>query len=255
MTALSAYSFSTRPRHQSRGDLDAFIAEVRTRANGQYRTPQNNRLFAVPLTLERARVWSLQNALWTLNRRDCWAFAQAHAPMGVKKLIWEHEEDELQGNKARGVENHFALQVRQSETIGMTEADFRDAKMSPGLMTCAYAWVHLVKDSHWLKSVAACAALEVSNSSDWVEGGGMSYRRGMRFEKDLGIPFHKQVNAKEHTEVDIEHAHMLIRIAREYAPTEAELDIMMEGVVETWAIETVWKGQLAELMEALPGPS
>jgi hypothetical protein len=254
MTSLSSDLLAPeQPR--SAADLERFVAEVRARANAQYQTPQSLRLFAVPLTIERARLWSLQLALWTVNRRDCWAFAQGLAPMEVKRLIWEHEEDELKGNKARGVEDHFALQVRQSSLIGLTAADFQNARMHDSLMTCAYAWIHLVKDSHWLKSIAACAALEVSNSADWVAGGGMSYRRGMRFEQDLGIPFHKQVNAKEHAEVDVEHAHMLVRIAERHATTPAALALMMQGIVETWAIESVWKGLLADMMEALPGPA
>jgi len=126
--------------------------------------------------------------------------------------------------------------------------------MEPGTRALSYAWIHLVKDSHWLKAVAACACLEVSNSIDWVEGGGYSYRKGKRLEAQLGIPFDKQVNSKEHAEVDVEHAHMLIQIAERYGTTDRALDLLLEGAIESWELESVWKGQLAEMMEALPGP-
>jgi hypothetical protein len=236
-------------------DLKAFAREVRARANAQHETPQCKRMYTVRFNIERARYHTLQRAHWTLNRRDCWAFAQALAPMDVKKMVWAHEEDELAGNRARGVEDHYALRVRESQTLGLTPEDFRNTPMHPGTKTCAYAWIHLAKDSHWLTAVSACAALEISNSSEWVDGGGGSYRMGKRYEEDLGIPFHKQVNAKEHSEVDVEHAHMLMQIAQRHATTPEKLDLMMRGLIESWEIETVWKGQVADMVEAIPGPS
>lgn len=235
-----------------RNALAAFARDVRERANAQYATPQHRRLFAVPLTVPRARLWALQMALWTLNRRDCWAFAQGLAPFAVKQLIWAHEEDELAGNKLRDMEDHFALQVRQGALLGLTPADYRTIRMRAGTRTCTYAWIHLVRASHWLKAVSACAGLEISNSAEWVDGGGMSLRKGRRLEEQLGIPFHKQVSDNEHAEVDVEHAQMLIRIAEQYGTTREALDLMLEGVVESWELESVWKGQLAEMMEALP---
>lgn len=237
-----------------RPDIKAFAKDVRVRANAQHMTPQSQRMYAVRFNLERARYHTLQRAHWTLNRRDCWAFAQALSPMEVKKMVWAHEEDELAGNRARGVEDHYALRVRESQTLGLTPEDFRKTAMHPGTRTCAYAWIHLAKDSHWLTAVSASAALEISNSSEWVEGGGGSYRMGKRYEEDLGIPFHKQVNAKEHAEVDVEHAHMLMQIAERHATTQEKLDLMLRGLIESWEIETVWKGQVADMLEAIPGP-
>lgn len=235
-------------------DLKAFIEEVRRGANAQFESPQYKKLLALPLTQKRAQVYTLQKSLWNINRRDCWAFAQALAPMDVKKLVWAHEEDELSGNKERNVTDHFSLQVKSSEHIGLTAEDFRNTVMRPETRTCIYAWVHLGKDSPWLKSLAASVALEVSNSSEWVAGGGMSYRMGKRFEEDLGIPFHKQLNAKEHAEVDVEHAHMLLQVVKRHAHTKSDLDLVLEGLTESWAIERVWKGLLADMMAEHPGP-
>jgi hypothetical protein len=235
--------------------LESFKREIRVLANGQYSCRHSQRLYSLPLTVERARLWTLQMSLWMLNRRDCWAFAQGLAPFEVKKLIWQHEEDELAGNAARGVEDHFALEIRQARLLGLSPEDFRTVEMRPGTRTCIYAWIHLVKDSHWLKSVAACAALEISNSSDWVDGGGNSYRTARRLEQELGIPFDKQVSNKEHVEVDVEHGQMLIAIAERFAGRQWELDFMLEGARETWDLERVWKGQLVDMLEELPGPS
>lgn len=233
-------------------ELHDFAREVRRRANGQYATPQHRRLFEVPLTLERARLWALQQSPWTRNRRDCWAFAQALAPLDVKALIWEHERDELVGNQARGVEDHHAMHVRQGALFALTPEDYRDVGMRPGTRTCTYAWIHLVKDSPWLKALGACAALEISNSAEWVEGGGMSYRRGKRLEEQLGIPFEKQVSHVEHAEVDVEHANILMKVAQRYGTTQPALDLLLEGVVESWEIETVWKGAVADMLADVP---
>ena len=107
------------------------MQEVRTRATAQYESPQYRRILDLPLTQERARwLYVLQKAYWNLNRRDCWGFAQGSAPMDVKKLIWEHEEDELAGNKERGVEDHYALQVRQSAALRPLDRRFPATRRS-----------------------------------------------------------------------------------------------------------------------------
>lgn len=231
-----------------------FYDEVRGLAAGQFDSPQYRRILALPLSQERAQRYVLQKAFWNLNRRDCWAFAQALAPMDVKGLIWEHELDELQGNDDRGVEDHYSLQVRQAATVGLTRADFENEKIMDETRACIYAWIHLVKDSPWLKSFGACVALEVSNSSEWVKDGGMSYRWGKKQEKELGIPFHKQLNALEHAEVDVEHASLLHKVVERHCDTPAKLDLIMEGLTESWSLDRAWKGVLCSLMEQLPGP-
>ena len=111
---------STMTVVNGRPEVQAFANELRRRANLQFKTRNANRMFTLPVSLERARARTLQMSLWTMNRRDCWGFAQGLAPFEVKQMIWEHEEDELAGNKARGVENHFALGVQQGALLGHT---------------------------------------------------------------------------------------------------------------------------------------
>jgi Iron-containing redox enzyme len=232
-------------------DLAGFTAALRAGANGQFSCRQHERLFAVPLTLARARAWILQQSLWTLNRRDCWAAAQSLAPIDVKRLVWDHERDELEGNAERGVEDHQNLAIRQAALLGLSPDDFENVEMHDGTRTCTYAWLHVVRTSDWRKSIAACAALEISNSSEWVDGGGMSLRRGMSFERQLGIPFEKQVSHREHAEVDVEHANILMTVARRPGTTQQDLDLMLAGVRESWQIERSWKGCVADMMEAI----
>lgn len=232
-------------------ELDRFIGAIRAGANAQFTCRQHERLFAVPLTLARARRWMLQLEVWGLNRRDCWAAVQSLAPFDVKRLIWDHESDELAGSAERGVENHRKLGIRQGELFGLTAADFENEEPLDGTRTCTYAWLHLARSSDWRTSLAASAALEISNSSEWVDGGGMSLRRGMSFERQLGIPFEKQVNHREHAEVDVEHANILLTVARRPGTTQRDLDLMLEGLHESWAIERTWKLCVADMLEAV----
>ena len=231
-----------------------FYNEVRGLANAQFESRQYQRILSLPINEKRAQCYVLQKGFWNLNRRDCWGFAQGLAPMDVKAMIWDHELDELQGNENRGVEDHYSLQVRQAATIHLTRADFENEKPADETLTCIYAWIHLAKDSPWLKSFASCVALEVSNSSQWVKEGGMSYRWGKKQEKELGIPFKKQVNAAEHAEVDVEHASLLHKVVERHCDTPGKLDLVLEGLTESWALDRAWKGVLCGLMEQIPGP-
>jgi pyrroloquinoline quinone (PQQ) biosynthesis protein C len=233
-------------------DLKAFAAEIRRRAAAQFTSRQHLRLLNTPLTLERARLWAIQLQFWINNRRDCWAHVQALAPFDVKGMIWDHEKDELRGNTERGVEDHVNLKIREGQVLGLKPEDFANATMLEGTRTCLYAWLHLTSTSHWLKGVSACAALEITNSSEWVDGGGLGYRLGKKHERELGIPYDKQINVKEHAEVDVDHAHMLLVIAKRHANTPQLLDLMLEGLSESWQLDLVWQAQIAEMMEALP---
>ena len=232
------------------GKLQSFCAEIRARANAQINSPETKRLLETPMTRKGANLQSLQRVHFTTNRRDCWAFTQALAPMDVKKFIWEHEEDELAGNKARGMPDHHTLQIKQGALLDLTPEMFANVPMLPGTRACVYAWTYLVTRGPWQKSLGACAALELGNSSDWVEGGGISYRFGKKLEAEMGIPFDKQINAKEHAEVDVDHGHMLIKIAEIYN-SPSDLALMMEGLVESWDIERVWRGVLADMLSAI----
>ena len=120
-------------------ELKTFEEVARELANAQFDSAQYRRVLEMPLTRERAQKYTLQKAHWNLNRRDCWAFAQALAPIDVKRLIWEHELDELAGNEERGVEAHYLLQIRQSELIGLKAEDFSNEAMADGTRTCLYA--------------------------------------------------------------------------------------------------------------------
>ena len=239
---------STLTQSPEMKELEAGLVEL---ANAQHGSEAYQRLFSVPLSIPRIRAHHLQKAIWVLNRRDCWAYAQAKAPFGVKQLVWQHEQEELGGDVARGLEDHYALNIRQGEAIGLTAQDFADARPTDTLLTCMYAWTLLAKDSPWLKSLASCAALELTNSEEILRGKSASRRMAEKVRDELGIEIGKQQSYQEHMVADIEHANILMQVARDHADSDLARIHILEGVEESWAIDRVFRGHLAALMESI----
>jgi pyrroloquinoline quinone (PQQ) biosynthesis protein C len=230
-------------------DLRTELVEL---ANAQFASPQYHKLMAVPLSLERGRYWEIQLALWSLNRRDCWPLVQSKAPLPVKRLIWEHEEEELVGDRLAGKLDHFALAIREGAELGLTAEDFANAELSEGARVCGYAWVHLAQSRSWLEGLAASAILEVRNSNELMRGGSMAHRRSQKWAAELGIPVHKQVNNVEHATIDVAHGQLLFDVARDYVRTAEDRQAVIRGAADSLAIERVFWGHLADGMLALP---
>lgn len=231
--------------------LKALEDEIVELANAQHESYAYRHLFAVRLTIPRVRAHHLQKALWVLNRRACWAYAQAAAPFDVKQLIWDHEAEELGGDRSRGLDNHYALNVKQGAPFGLTAEDYAKAQPTDATLTCLHAWIRLAKDSPWLKSVAASAALELSNSDEILRSASASRRMAQKIRDELGIGIERQDSFKEHMVADIEHAHLLMKVARDHAKTDAERELILEGVRESWAIDRVFRDSLASMMDAI----
>lgn len=221
-------------------------------ANAQFESDAFKRLLGLRMNKERARVYILQRTHWTVNRRDCWAQVQSSAPMPIKKLIWDHERDELEGDVALGKPDHYTMSVMEGAAVGLKAGDFVEFGPSDGCYTCCAAWLHLARTSHWLAAIAASSALELSNSDEILTGGGMSRRMGIKMRDEAGIPLKKQTSNAEHMEADIKHAHMLMEVAEEYATTEQARQLILEGARLSWRIDRIWKGHLADLLAAIP---
>jgi len=233
-------------------DLAGLEEQIAEMANAQFDSPHYRRLLGIKFTMERARAFIIQRTHWTVNRRDCWAHAQGSAPLDVKTLIWEHERDELEGKPEEGIDDHYTLAVKEGGLLGLEPEDFIRTPPADGATTCMLAWLHLATHSHWLGAVAASAALELSNSEDVLTGGSMSRRIGEKLNADLGIPLKAQPSNAEHMVADVEHGRMLMVVARVHARTPEAQEHVLAGLRDSWAIERVWKGQLADILEALP---
>jgi hypothetical protein len=189
--------------------------------NEQFDTPPFKRLLKARFTRERAQQYSIQMVYYVQNRRDCWGYVQGSAPLEVKKWIWEHEQDELIGRKSENKQDHITLAIKEGAVLGLTAEAFERTARLEGGEVCFSAWIRLAQGP-WLEAIAASAILELRNSSELIEDGALSRRIGEIFERDLGIPMKKQINNAEHVVMDVEHAHLLMQVARRYAKTEAE---------------------------------
>ena len=234
----------------NRNGVDVLWKELVRLCNEQFKAAPFERLLGAKFTTARAQQYSIQMAYYVQNRRDCWGYVQGSAPLEIKKMIWEHEEDELIGRKNEGKTDHITLAVKEGEVFGLTAEAFERSARLEGGEVCFSAWIRLAQRP-WLEAIAASAILEMRNSAELIEGGSLSRRIGAIFERDLGIPMKQQINNAEHVVMDVEHAHMLARIARKYATSTPAQEAILRGARESLMIDRVYRGHLADLIEAL----
>ena len=231
--------------------LESMWDELVRMCNAQFESDPFKRLLGAKFTQPRAQHYSIQMAYYVQNRRDCWGYVQGSAPLEVKKIIWQHEEDELVGRKSEGKQDHITLAVKEGEVFGLSAEAFERTARLEGGEVCFSAWIRLAQRP-WLEAIAASAILEMRNSTELIKGGSLSSRIGTMFERDLGIPIKKQINTAEHVVMDVEHAHLLRGVARQYATTDSSRDAILRGARESLLIDRVYRSHLADLVEALP---
>jgi len=185
-------------------DIKKLKSILNQMVNDQYESDEFQDLFSLPLTMERARFYVIQNALYTSNRRDCWGYVQAAAPLDVKALVWQHESDELINDPRAGMD-HYSLTVKQGEVIGLKPEDFEHAELPPMVQAAFLAWHHIGIKGPWSSTFASSQMLERRNNPEIVAGGAMSYRIGMKFEKELGINLKKMISMEVHATADTDH--------------------------------------------------
>jgi pyrroloquinoline quinone (PQQ) biosynthesis protein C len=231
-------------------DLEKTWDELVRLCNAQFESPPFKRLLNIHFSRERAQHYSIQMAFYVQNRRDCWGYVQGSAPLDIKRIIWRHEEDELIGRKAEGKIDHIALAVREGEVLGLSAEAFESAARLEGGEVCFSAWIRLAQRP-WLEAIAASAILEMRNSGELIEKGSLSRRIGMIFARDLSIPLKRQVNNAEHVVMDVEHAHLLMQVARKYALTDSARAAIVCGARESLLIDRVYRGHLADMLAAI----
>jgi hypothetical protein len=218
--------------------------------NDAFKSPEYKHFLGVPLTRKRAANYIFERSYFHVNRRNCWAQISARAPFDIKQHIWHHEEEELVGDKVRGVENHWVLGMKEGAVVGMKPGDF---KKPPGdcTMICTHAWSHIAEHAPWLEAFAASCMLEIANSDAIIKGGGVAARVGRKMARELKIPIKQQASNKEHMEVDIIHANMLFEAGQKHITDKAQYDLTKSGARKGLAIYKAWLGMMANDMERL----
>ena len=229
------------------GDLLKSLDQM---VNDQFESIEFKNFLGVPLTLERGRFYVVQNALYTSNRRDCWGYVQGGAPLQVKRIIWEHESDELINDPRAGMD-HYALSVKQGEVIGLKPEDFERAEVPSMVRACFFAWHHVAMHNHWLSGYTASHMLERRNNGKIVKGGGMSYRVGKKFENELGINLKRMISLDVHVVADTDHSENISEMFERYVKTAEDCELVLKGARESMAIDRAYRGALGYYMEQI----
>jgi hypothetical protein len=229
-------------------DLKAALDRI---VNEHYRTPEIVRFNSFPMTVARGGTLMIHRVRYTMNRRDCWASAQSNAPMDVKRLIWEHEKDELMSDQRFGGDHHTAEVQKAMKVTGFTAEAIHNAEIVPGCMAAFRAWLLLARDSSWLKAFSASAVLERANNNRLIEGGGSALRDYQRYSPELcrligAVPGHDV-----HNVADEEHSDMMETVLDRYAITDEARRQALAGAEESLCFDRAYRGALAVHLEAI----
>ena len=160
------------------------------------------------------------------NRRCCWAYVQAAAPIDVKQVIWHHEEDELIHDPRIGV-SHMDI-IDWDEQV----------EPLPGVKAACYAWLYVAMHRPWLVGLAASHILERQNDPSIIKGKTGSQRsaeelmREMKIDRVEDLP----VEARAHLDADTDHANLIWSAIARYVENEHSYDQVMEGARDSLEI-------------------
>jgi hypothetical protein len=226
--------------------LERLRADLYALANAQFDSPEYRKLLSVHFTPEGARAFEIQRTHFVINRRDCWGFASGGAPLDVKRLIWEHEREELIGYE--GIPDHVTLGIQEAEQVGMQAGGFEASRPTDIAQACFWAWINLAKSRPWLEAVAASAVLEMVVSDEIIPGGGIVRRLGQRMAQDLGIPLREQVTNAVHVVADVEHSNLLFNVAEIHVRNDEDHQALLRGARDSLTVERVWRGHQADVI-------
>jgi hypothetical protein len=231
---------------------DRLDAELTVLAIAQFETPEFRLFFDTPFTIERARFVAAQLVFYNVNRRDCWAYVQAKAPWDVKRVIWEHEKDELFFDP-RGGSDHRALVSKEALALGVTVEELRDQEPTPLLDAVLRGWCHAAATLPWLAALTASHFLERRNNSDLIPGGGYSKRFRSKLVNELHLNAEILVNSNVHVEADIDHSDAIWEAIAGAITDEYAYETAMTGARTCATLDRAYRGACGFHIRALPG--
>lgn len=184
---------------------DRLDAELTALAQGQFTSPEFELLMSTPLTTKRAQFVAIQMVFYNVNRRECWGYVQAKAPWDVKRVVWEHEKDEL-FHDPRGGTDHRALMSKEAIALGVSEADLAKAQPTPLITATLMAFSNAASNLPWLGSMTLSHFLERRNNGRLMRGGGFSARFREKMVKELKVDSRLLISSNVHVEADMDHS-------------------------------------------------
>ena len=232
-------------------NIESLLEDIKTMARDHHKTREVQYLLETRFSRERARCWTIHQAHFVRNRRDCWALAMGQAPLDVKREIWLHEQDELISDPRAGGEDHYTLTTKEAKLLGVSESEIDGAELHPFVAAAFEAWLHLGKKD-WLQSFVAVSMVEAINSNSIIPTGGFSYKSRERLVTDLGLPRESLINRNVHVEADQEHALVLERVLRRHVKDQAAKDVVMGALKKTLVIDRAYRAGLGFAMNQIP---
>jgi hypothetical protein len=235
------------------GSVQELRETLNRMVNDLYSTPEEIHFCSFPLTVERAKVLAVHRVHYTINRRDCWGAVQSRAPIDVKRLVWEHEKEELICDPRFGGDHITASIQKASRLTGMAEEEILTTELIPGCKAAFRAWLDLARDSSWLKALSASAILERENSNRIVKGGAGSVRNSRRETEELRRIVSDVPGHDVHNVADDDHCDMMEIVLDRYATTAEAQRQVLEGAKDSMDFTRAFKGALAVVMEKIAG--
>ena len=219
--------------------LERCRLELNRMANGVFETPELGRYFARPLTRPREQVRSaMMRYYFVPNRRDCWAYVQAVAPIDVKQAIWHHEEDELIFDERIG-----RAHVTDSQSDGDLPAPL------PAVRVACYGWLYIAMKRPWLEGLASSHILERINDPTVIQGDPLVQRHMKQKMADLGIKLEQlDAGSRVHLEADEEHSGLIWAVFEKHVKDEATCRQVVNGAKESLECFRVYAGGVGEAM-------
>lgn len=228
-------------------------AELDRMVNEQFTSPEFRFLAETPLTLERAKFYSVQMVFYGGNRRDCWAYVQARSPLDVKQSIWHHEQDELI-HDPRGGTDHATLMSREAIALGVTPDEMAAAQPTPLLKAALLAFAYNASTLPWMAGLVASHFLERRNNNALINAaaGGSTLRWRDRLVKELGVDPKKLSSSNVHMVADTEHSDMIWDAIKRHIVDEDSYKAALLGARETAQLDRAVRAALAAGMRMIP---
>ena len=187
----------------------------------------------ITLTPARGRLIALQRALFNKNRRDCWGAVQCSSPIEVKRVIWQHESEELIKDPRCG-SDHYSLHVRRCMALGLTREEVENAQPLASSRAAFYAWLYVARTKPWLQALASSSILE--RAANMMSAMGEMRRNTEKWIKELGLTERDMEVQTANENADGDHSDMMAKIFDKYATTPELQALVLQGARESLEI-------------------
>jgi pyrroloquinoline quinone (PQQ) biosynthesis protein C len=231
---------------------DRLEDELNRMVNEQFTSPEFRFIAETPLTMARAKFYTLQMVFYAANRRDCWAYVQARAPLDVKQAIWHHEQDELIVDP-RGGTDHMTLMSREAVALGVTQQELAASQPTPLVKATLMAFCYNASTLPWLAGLVQSHFLERRNNNTVIKSGagGSSLRWRDRLIKELGVDPKGLTSSNVHVVADQVHSDLIWEAAARHVTDEDSYKAALQGAREAAQLDRAVRAALATGMRMI----